>query len=60
MNSNLFGSSVQILPDQMALINSVLVILLVKVFDLLVYPCFGNHPLVSLETKMMQYIVAFL
>ena len=50
----------QILPDQMALINSVLVILLVKVFDLLVYPCFGNHPLVSLETKIMQYIVSFL
>ena len=61
MNSNLFGSSVQILPDQMALINSVLVILLVKVFDLLVYPCFGNnHHLIALETKIMQYIVVLL
>ena len=38
---------IEVYPDQMQIVNCILVITFVKIFDLLIYPCLGTAAEIS-------------
>ncbi|XP_015602452.1 solute carrier family 15 member 2 isoform X3 [Cephus cinctus] len=51
MNGTILGT--QLLPDQMQVINPAIVLLLIPLFDKLIYPWFGNLQMLSSPLKRM-------
>ena len=54
MKTSLPLLGIEIYPDQMQIVNCILVITFVKIFDLLIYPCLGTATGISFHADMYK------
>ena len=57
MKTSLPLLGIEIYPDQMQIVNCILVITFVKIFDLLIYPCLGTATGISFHADIFKTCV---